>query len=179
MKTLFLSPHNDDETLFGAFTLLRYRPHVIVCLRSQVQEDRGYGITYHQREAETDAAMTVLGCEWQQWSMSDAYPNWIVVEELLACIKDDYELVFAPLPLEGGHDHHNMLGLCAKQVFGTRVHVQPYLTYTTEGKAKGLRVTPELAWIGKKLQALACYESQYSHWSCQEHFLREQQEYYG
>jgi hypothetical protein len=42
---VFLSPHHDDETLFGAFTLLRERPLVVIVTDSYVQFNRGDGIT--------------------------------------------------------------------------------------------------------------------------------------
>jgi hypothetical protein len=34
---LLLAPHNDDETLFAAYTCLRERPKVVVILRSFVR----------------------------------------------------------------------------------------------------------------------------------------------
>jgi len=181
VNSIFLSPHNDDETLFGAFTLYAYSPHVIVCLRSQVQEERGYQITYKQREEETKRATSILGCSYEQWEFPDTVVNWEDVKRELKAVRDvqQPDVVFAPAPEFEGHAHHNAVGYLACEVFGNE-RVKHYLTYTTVGKSTwGTRVPYENAWIGRKLLALACYESQYSHHSCQEHFIREQWEYYA
>lgn len=39
---LLISPHNDDETLFAAFTIMRERPVVLVVFDSEVQVLRGF-----------------------------------------------------------------------------------------------------------------------------------------
>ena len=43
MSNLFISPHNDDETLFGAFTLCREAAdiQVVVVFDGHVQASRG------------------------------------------------------------------------------------------------------------------------------------------
>lgn len=59
---LFFSPHNDDETLFGAFTIQR-EPDilVVVCLDSHVQVARGNaGCDWLARRGETVEAMKIL-----------------------------------------------------------------------------------------------------------------------
>lgn len=178
--SLFLSPHNDDETLFAAFTLLRYKPLVVICLRSQVQEDRGYGITAAMREAETRQAVQVLGCDLIQWPFSDADPDWDALRARLQNL-DGGDRVFAPAVEDQGigHPHHDKLGQLADDVFG-RDNITHYLTYTQHGKSTwGTEVPYELPWIGRKLRALSCYTSQYGHPSCQEHFVRDQREYYA
>ena len=38
---IFLAPHNDDETLFAAYTLMRYKPFVIIVTDSFIQPERG------------------------------------------------------------------------------------------------------------------------------------------
>lgn len=168
---LFLSPHNDDETLFGAFTLMRERPHVIVCLRSFVQSR--YGITYQQRENETAAAMKVLGCTWEQWQIPDNAPDWARLEAALR--KLEPQQVWAPLPEENGHAHHNRIGEITKRLWP---HAVQYLTYTTSGKSsKGTLVPFGPSMVNVKLQALQCYSSQILEPSCTEHFVRDQREY--
>lgn len=172
MKIL-LAPHNDDETLFCAFTLLRDRPHVIVCLRSMVQAARG--ITYRQREAETAAAMEILGCTWEQWQFPEDVPDWPAIEKRLRRLKADQ--VWAPLPEEGGHAHHNKIGEMAKTIWPNTVQ---YLTYTNRGKSSGGKAVPHSPeFVNAKLRALQCYRSQILEPNCAEHFIREQREYYA
>lgn len=179
MTALFLSPHNDDETLFGAFTLLRENPDVIVCLRSQVQEDRGYGITATEREAETDAAMRILGCSWRQWPKLDTDTSWEDVRIWLSAWVGQYDRIFAPAWEQDGHPQHNAIADAARDVFGPEA-ITSYMTYTKNGKSVSeLEVVPEAHHVGLKLQALACYHTQYGHPSCRPHFLRDQREYYA
>ena len=58
---LFLSPHPDDETLFGAFTLMREKPLVVIITDSYIQQNRGENITPQQRFQESVNAMKILG----------------------------------------------------------------------------------------------------------------------
>ena len=46
---LHLSPHNDDESLFAAYTLIREKPTVLIISDSDMQLDRG--ISAAQRKA--------------------------------------------------------------------------------------------------------------------------------
>jgi LmbE family N-acetylglucosaminyl deacetylase len=178
---IFLSPHNDDESLFGAFTLIREKPLVVVCLRSETQASRGDGITFERRERETACAMNVLGCEWTQWPVGDLEPDWAEVHERLENLDALWhpEEVYAPLWEANGHLQHNVVANLAREVFGDE-RVTPYLTYTTRGKSKnGTPVDYEPQWVAKKLVALSCYESQVGHPLQAEHFLRSWREFYA
>lgn len=174
---LFLAPHNDDETLFGTYTLLKYQPMVLVCLRSFVQVSWDRGPSWYQREDETDCAMRQLGCEWHQGVEPDTEPNWAAV---LGWIKDfdtSPEVVFAPAPEVGGHHHHNTLGEMAMEVWpGETVF---YLTYTRDkGKSEwGQLVVPESGWDLQKARALECYASQIKLPQTGMHFTRSLAEY--
>lgn len=160
---LLLDPHGDDAVLFAAFTLLRHRPNVIVCLTSQVQENRG-GPTAAIRERETSDALGELGIyEWEQWRVKDDRPDWVAVTRLMEDAKKAYEpeIVFAPEFEVGGHEHHNAIAEIAARVFGPD-RVQSYLTYV-RGSARsdwGTEVVPEPEWIGWKHRALSCFTSQ-------------------
>jgi LmbE family N-acetylglucosaminyl deacetylase len=156
---VFLAPHGDDETLFGAFTLLQHKPHVIVCC------DRG--IT---RLAETAAACALLGVTFEQWHDP--------VDELVYVLEERrYDTIYAPKPEVDGDADHNAIGRMVEQRFGASARL--YMTHTTAGKSKGRPVPYELPWIGLKLRALACYASQYGHPSRAPHFLRSQEEFYA
>lgn len=174
MRPLLLSPHNDDESLFAAFTLLREKPHVVVVLRSEKQAAEG--VTAGQRETETGAAMAVLGCTWEQWPVGDLEPDWPEIERRMACHLDAPQ-VFAPAYERAGHVQHNQVALLAGRLFGER-RVLSYLTYTPAGKSEwGTPVAYEPAWPALKLQALLCYRSQLGRPDQIEHFLRDQHEY--
>jgi LmbE family N-acetylglucosaminyl deacetylase len=162
MADLFLAPHNDDETLFGSYTILRHDPTVITCLRSQVQADRG-GPSARIREVETGMALWWLGNPaWQQLLTLDTDPN--IPDKLL----DDFdhldtvhepERVWAPAYEENGHDQHNAVSFAAHGIFGDRV--QPYLTYQRGSmRTRGREVPFEPPWVWAKLRALTCYRSQ-------------------
>jgi LmbE family N-acetylglucosaminyl deacetylase len=176
---LFLSPHNDDETLFGAFTLLRERPRVVTVLRSYVQEQRGTGVTYQEREAENAAALEVLGIgEWEQWPFPDSDPPWNEIRERLASLRPDH--VFAPAIERGGHAHHSAIGGLAEALWPGKV--TPYTTYTTRGRTRrGTEVAWEHEWVLLKLKALSCYRSQIlvPGTLTTQHFLGSQAEYYA
>lgn len=163
MSALLLAPHNDDETLFASFTILRHRPHVVTCFRSYVQERRG-GPDYRTREAETQQALFRLGGPtWQQLPVRDDQPD---VEMLVSCLREIqrdglWDVVFAPAVEDGGHDQHNMVGHAALEIFGDQI-VTPYLTYVRgEGKTRsGCAVPFEPDWPARKLMAMSKYQSQ-------------------
>lgn len=159
MSVVFLAPHHDDEALFGAFTLLRHKPHVIVCT-----------IGGAEREAETALACEILGVTWEQWRGP--------IDELFYALEERrYDRVFAPKPEVHGNGDHNQVGQMAAYRFGDRV--THYMTYTPAGKSAGTPVAYELPWIGLKLRALACYASQFSHPSHAPHFVRGLEEFYA
>lgn len=179
---LFLAPHNDDETLFGTFTLIREKPVVVVVLKGTTQAH--YGIDAEMRTRETAAAMEILGIFWHQWEYPDNDPPWPAVVKSLydANLKaefaeDPIERVWAPAIEEGGHPHHNTLGEIADAIFADKV--THYLTYTNgRSRSEGRSVPFEREWIGLKLRALACYESQIKLESTGHHFVCELKEYY-
>ena len=161
MSDLALLPHNDDE-LFCSYTLLRHHPHVVVCLKADVQKHRGTGITAEMREAETQCSMNILGCTWGQMPVSELLPDTDRIIEHLA--ERDYvhapERVWTPAVEEGGHEHHNLIGQIALDVFGDRVI--PYMTYRRGfGRSRGKTVViPTPGERSLKREALNCYESQ-------------------
>ena len=164
---IFLSPHNDDETLFGAYTLLRYRPHVVVCYSGHVQKQ--YGISAETRENETRLALQDgrLGCSYSQGSWPDTEP-FHVADGILAQLRGYTskestwvpDRVFAPAVEDGGHAQHNLIGELADIVFGDKV--THYLTYVRgQTRTRSDNEVPfEPDWPARKFQAMACYTSQ-------------------
>ena len=178
---LFLSPHNDDETLFGAFTILREKPLVVIVFDSHLQFDRGTGVTAIQRRTESMNAMIALGMMPPKFlGFSDAEAIEPAIEAAFARL-GRFEMVYAPADEEQGHAQHNLVARLADRVFDPVTH---YLTYTrTRGKSASDHPVPieKGEWIAAKLRALACYGSQHaidSRLGCWPHFLRDQTEYY-
>lgn len=158
---IFLAPHNDDETLFGAYTLLRHKPRVIVVLRSFIEATWDPpGPTYVEREEETAAACEILGVGWEQWIFRDDAPDWVGIEYQFTNLRAEH--AFAPWPEPGGHPHHNAIAEIAERVFPS---VTWYTTYThAKGRTVGpIEIVPEPGWEEIKKRALACYPSQANH----------------
>lgn len=172
---LALSPHNDDVELFAAYALMRFRPFVVVCLRSFVQERQWGAATYQEREVETEEALEILGCAWMQLQIPDDDPDW---DELRWCLSelaqtDMPERVWAPLPEPGGHYHHNMVGLMAANMFGPE-RVIHYSTYTHErGRTTtGVRQAGDASEEQQKRNALSRYQTQIADPRTRMHFER-------
>lgn len=165
-KVLLLAPHNDDECLWASFTILRHQPHVIVCLKSVLQEQRG-GPWAGLREMETSRALWWLGAPtWEQWQFPDAAPDWAAITIRLIEIREttpSIEVIFAPAIEENGHEHHTEIGALADRVFGEE-NVVHYATYRRGyGRTKTNNpVSFEPQWVMRKLRAMSCYESQFS-----------------
>lgn len=183
---LFISPHNDDAVLFGTFTLLRERPVVVTVFDSYVQVERGYSQAHRtQRRAEDLAAMKILGCILNFGMVPDNEVAESVRGKIQASMSHWQGVtdVWLPAVEAGGHVQHNLVGEIGLDLFGSmfsRAKVHRYLTYTEEGKSTaGLKVPCTGAMVLKKLQALACYQSQIeidALW-CWPHFMRDQTEY--
>lgn len=174
-RKLFLSPHNDDEALFGAFTIQRERPDVCVVFDSVVQVNRGYPqCEWSVRRNETEAAVSRLteDAESFVWpvpvhyaGLSDA--NEYGAEDIAKAIQFDlpdvggYSEVWAPQLELGGHLQHNAVARAARLAFPS-AEIRWYLTYTRLGgkSTHGREVDPTGAMVRRKLQALACYRTQ-------------------
>lgn len=160
---LLLSPHHDDAELFASYACLRYRPHVVVCFTGGTR----YGAT-DVRQAETAAAMRILGCEWS--ALYEQTDRAAYLESL------DPARVFAPMPEPDGNAEHNFVGELALDLWPDRVTL--YTTYTPSGRTVvGDPVRVEAGWKDLKRRALACYVSQIAHPGTRPHFRRPLDEY--
>lgn len=181
MRSVFVSPHDDDHALFGAFTCLRENPILVVVFDSYVQAARGLPVTRNMRTEETARAAAILNCKSVLRlgfrDDQETTPNKIrsrageLLEGLEGC------KIYAPAFEPFGHRQHN---LCADAFPLPAIH---YLTYATRGKSVGGLPVPieSGTWIHAKLRALAEYSSQMSldpRMGCWPHFLRDQTEYY-
>ena len=165
---VLFTPHNDDETLFAAFTVLRYRPRVVVCFPST--GDYGDPAV---REAETREAMEILGgFPVDQWDGGDLVARMRAIDRTARPLR-----VWAP-DRDASHPDHVAVAEAAAKVFGDRVAT--FHTYNERGKVRhGSRVVPPPEWIGQKLRALARYQSQINHPRAHAFFLDDLHEYLG
>lgn len=166
VPTLLLSPHADDETLFAAFSILRWRPHVVICMPSTGD----YGST-DERFREAQDATNVLGASGiEQWDGADLEAKMRAIDAQLRPGR-----VLAPHPA-ASHPDHVLVGELARRVFGDRVVA--FHTYDAAGKVRrGQRVEIEPIWIQHKLRALARYTTQLGHPRAHLFFLQDLVEY--
>jgi LmbE family N-acetylglucosaminyl deacetylase len=171
MTAVLFSPHNDDETLFAFYSMLKYRPKVVVVLRSFRQLTEQGGPSYTVREKETEVVVgEMLGLDWEQWGYPDdsrgALWGDVAVDMENYIVGGGYDTVIAPAWEENGHEDHNAVGLIAVGLCNQlELELVRYLTYRRgEGRSThGVPVdhTPEEELM--KLQALGIYESQMNH----------------
>lgn len=150
--SVLLSPHADDEALFGAFLILRHRPHVVICYPS----GGDYGST-EERFAESRAAVSILGgAGVEQWDGDDIETKMRALDARLRPT-----LIFAP-NIDASHPEHRAVAAAAAVVFGGRVRW--FHTYDDMGKVRRGTPTPhEPGWAERKREALACYRTQIEH----------------
>lgn len=169
MKILF-APHNDDEALFCAYTLMREKPLVVIVTDSHIQPNRGeVGCDSETRWAETKEAMKILGVPVIRLGLPDVDLNYQQFGAFLQKSLDNFETVYAPA-IQGGNPHHDIVARACAYVFGDKVKF--YSTYG-EGKwfLKGdIEIVPTEEEFELKKKALQCYKSQLNLPSTKPHF---------
>ncbi len=166
---LFLSPHPDDETLFGAYKIIREKPLVIIVTYTDIDESA----CAYERVLESYKAMQILGVSVCFLQIKETELTEELLEEKL---KPFYtkDRVFAPR-VEGGHKHHDLVGRVALKVFPS---VITYPTFRIEGPKdshKKVEATEEERKLKEK--ALACYQTQIKWPGTAYHFKRGTIEY--
>lgn len=168
---IWISPHNDDEVLFGAFTLMREKPLVVIVTDSYIQAERGEKITADQRWEETRAAMKILGCPVIRLGIRDDIIDKWAVENKLSKFTGFYN-VYIPA-LEFGNPHHDLINEVVQKIGnGIGQCIKQYRTYSkldlhTIG---GEEIVPTQEEIELKNKALACYTSQLNLAATKPHF---------
>ena len=166
---IFLAPHNDDESLFGAFTLIRVKPLVIVCTDSYIQYMRGdVGCEAAIRREETIKAMAIAECPVAFLGIPDTGLTEEILRDRLKHFKP--EQIYVPA-IQGGNAQHDLVGKVAMELFGDKC--ERYTTYTkTELYTTGnYEIKPKHDEMDKKLRMLNCYESQLNLKSTLPHFM--------
>lgn len=154
---LFLAPHNDDEALFGAYTIMREKPLVVIVTDSWIQYLRGDGITAEQRKKESQEAMKILSVPLEFLGIRD---NELSEKVLMKRLKQYRPtLVYAPLP-NSKNFHHNLVGKTAYRLWPNKIIF--YSTYTKESLVpRGeIEVRPTQEEIELKNKVLDSYKSQ-------------------
>lgn len=159
MTKLFLSPHDDDQILFGCFTLIRERPLTLIVTDSWVQFNRGENITSEMRTKETEEAMKILGLPFVRLNVrDDAFDVDILKYKLSQFI--GFDEVLSPDPEQHGNLQHDLVGMIATEIWGDKC--KHYTTYTkvaphTKGK---IEIVPTIEEVELKNKALDCYKTQ-------------------
>lgn len=168
VRSVLFSPHADDEVLWASFTILRYRPRVVLCFQSE----RDYGDP-EVRERESREACAILGAhDVEQWDGGDLVEQMRQLDE-----REHPERVWAPDP-DASHPEHVAVALAARQVFAGRLTT--YHTYNALGKVRSSRqVCHEPHWTRDKLRALLRHESQMMHPRANKFFMGDLYEFYG
>ena len=164
---LFIAPHNDDEVLFGAYTIMREKPLVLIVTDSYIQQERGDKATTEQRIAETKEAMKLLGVEVEFLHIPDkSFTEDKLIEKL---VNYEAETVYAPAVEKGGNWIHNAVGKVVSSMFW---NVKRYNTYVSgNDKTQGnILIIPTREEKELKRKALACYKSQLSIPTCANFF---------
>lgn len=175
---ILLAAHNDDETLFAAYTIMREKPMVIICTDGYIQGLRGDPITAGQRRAETLAAMTILSLpEVRFLGIKDTELTPEVLETALKEFSAD--VVYAPA-IQGGNGQHDMVGMVASKLFSNVIHYTTY-TRTNLWTMGSIEIIPTPEEIELKNRALDCYVSQIELSATAPHFeaVRNRSEFYA
>ncbi len=151
---IFLSPHSDDEILFGAYTIMREKPLVVICTHATMQGGNGY-----ERAMESYRAMKMLGANVTFLGIDEDKLTEEVLEEKLEFLYDVETLdLYAPKHEENGNPHHNIVARVAKKL---DFMVKTYKTYTgLETRTIGKEIIPTPEELELKKRAMLCYQTQ-------------------
>jgi LmbE family N-acetylglucosaminyl deacetylase len=155
---LFLAPHDDDQILFGCFTLMREKPLTVICTDSFIQSNRGENITAQMRADETIAAMKVLNLPFIRLGIRDDIVDDWALRHALGRF-GGFEQIYAPSEQHGNKDHY-LVGKVAREIFGDKC-----IQYSTYAKGEwctsiGNKIDPTPEEYKLKIKALDCYKSQ-------------------
>ena len=142
---------------------MRERAHVIICSQDADPSVR------QRRSLETTRAIEILGCSHHEWQMPANKMDWVQARmwmqswDSTSLVASTPDRVYAPAYHAEGHDHHNRIAQMADEIFGEKLI--PYTTYAPRGVRQigTQEVVPTAGEISRKLQALACYQSQIEH----------------
>jgi glycosyltransferase involved in cell wall biosynthesis/LmbE family N-acetylglucosaminyl deacetylase len=167
--TILIATHNDDESLFAAYTIMRERPLVIIVTDSYIQPGRcEVGCDAMTRRQETIDAMDVIGCAVVFLGIKDTELTQDLLSARLAPFRGKVGKVYAPA-IQGGNKQHDMVGYIASRIFD---NVSFYCGYSqTELYTTGtIEIKPTMHEQQTKFAMLSCYKSQLNLKSTLPHF---------
>lgn len=151
MKIL-LSPHNDDEILFGAYTIMREKPVVVIVTHATMQGDNG-----HERAMESYKAMKMLGASVCFLGIDEDKLTEEILQDKLMDFYSDETFAYFPEYEENGNPHHNIVNRVAKRLFDGK----EYKTYSgLEDRTMGEEIIPTAEELELKKKAMRCYRTQ-------------------
>lgn len=162
MKSIIFCPHNDDEVLFCAYTIMREKPLVVIVTDSHIQPNRGEkGCDAETRWSETKEAMKILGAQVIRLGIPDFSLDYHNLGSFLQKSLDGFDTIYAPA-IQEGNPHHDIVSRACGAVFGDKVKY--YSTYAKgEFFTKGnIEIIPTEEEYELKKKAIACYKSQWN-----------------
>lgn len=167
MRSILLSPHDDDSCLFASLVAMREHPTVVIVADSYVQPARGeIGCSAEERAEETARAHKILGCPVVRLGLRD---DVLTLEDVKSALSglEDAETIYTPA-LEGGHKQHDLVAIAAEAAFGKR-KLRCFSTYAKLSQYRDADLQPvgttEVEWTRPeydlKQRALMCYASQH------------------
>lgn len=167
---IFIEPHQDDSVLFGAYTLMRYKPLIISVTSAYIQSDRGdTGCDANTRRKETIEAAKIVGCPVVFLDIPDKELTEEILRERLKHFNP--ETIYVPAIHEGGNPHHNIVGKVGYELFGKRC--ERYCSYANgsfEIVKGSWEIRPTQTEMELKNKMLDCYQSQINLPSTAPHF---------
>ena len=124
-KKLFIACHNDDEALFGAYTLMREKPLVVV-VTDGITHKKRFGIDPKTRRAESIKACNIARVSVQFLGLPDDKLKKSDLKLHFSRLKG-FSKIYAPA-LDGGNPVHDMVSEMAWYVWGDKVTF--YTTYS-------------------------------------------------
>lgn len=160
---IFIAPHSDDEILFGAYTIMRKKPLVVIVTNSTLQGNNG-----EERVLESYKAMRMLGANVCFLGIDEDKLNEEILIEKLGQFRSD-EIVYIPEIEENGNPHHNLISEVCEKMFW---NIRKYKTYTgTEMRTIGKEIIPTKEEKELKLKAMQCYQTQIKNPMTSHYFL--------
>jgi len=154
---IWLASHNDDETLYGAYTIMREKPLVVIVTDGYLHVPKG--VQPEDRRQESIRAMLILEAPVVFLGLHDDNLKEYEIYTRLCNLKN-IDKVYAPAVYEDGHKHHNMVGRVALELWGFKVG--KYATYTMDNPVPqgNIEVVPSEEERLLKSLALKEYDSQ-------------------
>lgn len=174
---LLLAPHNDDEALFAAYTIMREKPITLIITDGKRHQDRGIA-TIEQRRQESKEAMKVLRARVEFLGIPDDELTEQLLFDRLNGPTHEVIAVYAPAVDPDGNPDHNIVGIVADRLWPGKV--KHYFTYTKSNLTPrgNIEIKPIPEEEALKNEALSKYTSQLRCNSAHFDAVRGKSEYY-